>query len=530
MASWRSTRVPVLMDESPARPRLIRRPARAVAPRTGLAIALALCAIAITSPGCGLIPWDIPSRHVTAQIVDAETNQPVAGAAINLQRSVLCARLTRSAAVHDLPPLETTTDAAGRFELDAPAARPPSGCGAPGWSYRLRVLAPGYFPLNAKEDSCDDGTQRPLAFTTAALVPIRYAADREVYDRPNREILRRSRPELERDNPILEAAYARAQSMTATPLDAPGVFLSVPDATFASVAVFTVPGPSYVTLAKDERTGVIHRWTADGVEVGRQDGSGVRLIPGWQDIPAVERDHRLYLGHLAFEDLSGRRSWYPAPTDTATIASATQVRSGLLTLQNGSLVHYDLTDFIDTISKQHHPPRIGAGEPDQAVQLQDGHGPIECLTRMRGTNRLVMVAHVGAERAIFVTKPGASIAYQVPVPPHVLDAPVIACDASASTTSDAIYISQPGVGLRRLRIFLDQKQRPSKEVAQPVGPPTGSAHPDLPTRFVAIAASRATPAETDIGFLREVVYAVAGDGTVYRFTRDLQPDQRIALR
>jgi hypothetical protein len=63
----------------------------------------------------------------------------------------------------------------------------------------------------------------------------------------------------------------------------------------------------------------------------------------------------------------------------------------------------------------------------------------------------------------------------------VLDAEVTACAGSSSDISHVLYLSQRGLGIRRvkLRFAYEDLTKPPRAVAT-FGAPTGSTHPDLP--------------------------------------------------
>src|SRR5882724_3526920 len=76
------------------------------------------------------------------RVIDADTREPIPGAAVILETYAHCARFM-SGERRDLPTEQTRTDQSGRFRIGRTLSFVPN-CFANGWGDELYVLAPGY--------------------------------------------------------------------------------------------------------------------------------------------------------------------------------------------------------------------------------------------------------------------------------------------------------------------------------------------------------------------------------------------------
>jgi len=76
------------------------------------------------------------------RVIDADTREPIPGAAVLLETYAHCARFL-SGERRDFPPEQTRTDQSGRFRIGRTLSFVP-GCFANGWEDEVYVLAPGY--------------------------------------------------------------------------------------------------------------------------------------------------------------------------------------------------------------------------------------------------------------------------------------------------------------------------------------------------------------------------------------------------
>jgi hypothetical protein len=162
-----------------------------------------------------------------------------------------------------------------------------------------------------------------------------------------------------------------------------------------------------------------------------------------------------------------------------------------------------------------------------AKLLPGGKPPIECITAGRDDS-LFVVAHSSAGRTLYF-RPGWTKELKmerVQVPDGILTDEVTACAATKSLISSSLYLAIKNAGIRQLK--LRSPGEPSKPQVIGEGPfwqnskPIVMNRPTGPKNFTRLAVS-------ELEEYWELVYGVAGDDAIYRFTADGVPDQRIAL-
>jgi hypothetical protein len=201
----------------------------------------------------------------------------------------------------------------------------------------------------------------------------------------------------------------------------------------------------------------------------------------------------------------------------------------MLEAQGRAIAAYDLVRWSDS-----YPPR----QPGEPREIRPGPGltvpevlpgaepPIECMTVVDGVHSgLAFIARTAGERGLYLLthSPGQDTRTWKAERIDVLDGALSSEATACAGGQNVLYVALKDQGILRLDIGQYPTGRPldwrrgGKVMAR------GSLNgPAGPVNFTALAVA-------DIDYAWEVLYAVAGDDAVYRFSGDLRPDQRIEL-
>jgi len=165
------------------------------------------------------------------------------------------------------------------------------------------------------------------------------------------------------------------------------------------------------------------------------------------------------------------------------------------------------------------------GRRSLAVVLPGAEAPINCITASNGQQTLLFVVPMATGRGLFlmpastVTRGEWQPAMRLTPPAWLLDSDVTACTA----TQRHLYFAGKGRGLVQTSLTYDNLARQRADIDRwTFAAPRQLGVPGGPATFVALAAAERPD-------LWEVLYAVAGDDAVYRFTGNGLPDQRIEM-
>src|SRR5207302_2588916 len=265
---------------------------------------------------------------ITGRIVDAETQRPIAGAALTLSRVIDCGGRTPDGSdswYYSL--VETTTGATGRFWIASLAGRMP--CAVWRRYEELNIVAPGYLPTVATDADESPPPARSVRAGSFSLRPIRYRSELDFLRRPADVPARNGLP-LPRTGPVWVGALAAARQRPPRPAGPVGVFASRSAAAFERVTTAsysTIPDVARRpwVVAQNGLTGAFYAWTprGDPSPLPMPGGAGLSLVGGRREEPALLADGRVYLpatgGSLA--DLGPDR-WVPQPPPAGTTAGA----------------------------------------------------------------------------------------------------------------------------------------------------------------------------------------------------------------
>ena len=498
--------------------------------RAGMLFTTALAAW--VQMGAGPVRIDTP---VPGQVIDVDTKAPIEGAAVRLQHWAGCPQfhVTKS---HPKPPRETLTDADGRFTIGGGVTVAP--CLWPGWSTRLDIVAPGYLTDGAHDDDFDEPALQSVRRGTFELDRVRYRVELEEYERLAKYPLGSSGSKWAQ-------ALATARSMSVQPAGRLGVFASQPGAVFDRVATVkrghTRRLLNWSVITQDRNTGALYEWTTKGTaEVIPALPDGATMLAGR---PSVLDSEPFFVQPGAFYVRSDRPiplrgygtappTWFAVPAQFGGARAATRWGRWLVALEADSraIAVYDLDRWSDS-----YVPRRQPGEPRE---IRPGPGltltevlpgaelPIECMTTVYGTHSgLAFIARTAGERGLYLLTqsperdPQTWKAERIDVLDGVLSSEATACAGG----QNVLYVALKDQGIFRLDIGQYPTGRPldwrrgGKVMAR--GSLKG---PAGPVNFTALAVA-------DIDDAWEVLYAVAGDDAVYRFSGDLRPDRRIEL-
>jgi hypothetical protein len=328
---------------------------------------------------------------------------------------------------------------------------------------------------------------------------------------------------------LYERELAAAQALPTTKVAAPGVFVSYPNATFDRVAIVhygvTEPGPAPSLIAQDRKTGSIHGWTlhADPTQPPLSLPEGMTLLSGFGSTghPLISNGREIYFlnGHNFEARLTNLNSsnWTKTRVSETGIRSGFSMREKFVGLENSGqgVVVYD-----------HQRKQLSQGSIEKLIP---GVKRVECMTHQLYPNS--MMGAQTAESFIFIglTEDRGRrlfVVRSVEEPWQFEDLPfpsdsvndndeVTACAASKR----ALYLSLRGGGIHQIAI--SNSSIGYGLVAKHVGSLDRKMWNDFPI-FSGLA----------VGVVRrdsykEALYAAAGNGSIYRFSLDLQPDQRI---
>lgn len=485
-----------------------------------------VAALALLLSACGPIKIHF---QVSGRVIDADTKKPIQGAAVRLSAAAVCPRPFHGADWHDLPVLETRTDGEGRFTMPGRTTTAP--CMFPNWREHLTVLATGYFEDSAENDPLLRSMKKSVRSGLFELDPIRYRAELD-----EARLLIRDRL-VSLKGSVLGEVLATVQDMRFKPAGRTGVFASIPGAAFDQVAVvsrFLDPDllRSLVILAHDRNTGAFLGWITKGdvVSVPLPAGSGLSFVGGpWKGrytSPLFVQQDRIYLAEFHDFPLSAYRpeDWFPVSSQFGGgLRGGLDITKYLLTVEaNGrELAVYDLERWINWAVPRRKPNEARQVLPGPRLSvdqfLPGGLPPIECMTRVRGgTDDMLFFAHSPEGRALFSFSglgihAGEWKAERIELPPGTLSEEVTACAGG----KDSVYVALKNQGIRKLgRTSLRGKYVWKVTRTHVLGDSAG------PLNFVHLAAG-------EIHSYSEVLYAVARDHAIYRFTADMEPDQRI---
>jgi hypothetical protein len=287
-------------------------------------------------------------------------------------------------------------------------------------------------------------------------------------------------------------------------------------------------------LAQDRASGEIHAWTVRGEPAGvlpASIGTLVGLGPG--GYPLLYRPDGLWIPETYDARLTEVRR--PGWASVAPRLGAPRVGVAgwrqLVTVEpeggRDRIVVYDHHAFDPRRPRGTPPARVACA----ALADLTHPGAIECMAFRRpqasygsveAPIAVLFVVRTSQERQLLTADLGAP---PVPVnlPAGTLDEAVTACAASQT----ALYVALAGGGLRKLSFVPDAPLQRSVPSPPPTGVRTAASRGpgDAPSPFTALAVG---PVERRSHGAWEAVYAVAGDGHVYRFGEDLVPDQRVS--
>jgi hypothetical protein len=438
-----------------------------------------------------LAGWPLGFLGVRGQVVDRDTGRPIPGGAVQWSRSVSCGLVIHSQ-TYRFRPLETRTDAAGRFwfwpDLRLPLCLVPHTPDA--W---VAVLAPGY--------RLDTSSRGGLVRLEPAILQSELSA-----------LAHSLLPERD-EGPVWQETRSEIMG-SVRPAAPPGVFVTVPGARFDQLVLLphSTDDRPWLLFARDASTGRLHAWDGDGRPVAlplTDSGWTLLGVVPEQLTPLLGQADRLVFPRPPPARWRGPGSeasaWASVPVPHGAPRAAALVGHVLVTVEaDGQAlsltpVHTYGPDLLMPTEGSSPPRPVGAVFPGAS-------GPIDCL----GPG--VAVVRVDQESALyrFATAPlgAAEPARGEPLrlAPGALPLAVSACAASdralyiAGRNGTVVALDDQGSGWRPRPGFHFRLPGPRRAV-------TGLGVTRLGTQF----------------------FAVAGDEHVYVFTRDGLPDQRVVL-
>jgi hypothetical protein len=208
------------------------------------------------------------------------------------------------------------------------------------------------------------------------------------------------------------------------------------------------------------------------------------------------------------------QNWARVATQRGALRALAAHRQGWVGLEAGNTAITSYTVVEQSEGKSRLRPVVSAGPPLVFTQvLPEARAPIECLVTKRDDDSVVILARTADGHALYVLpwwRMGRNEwrADRTPIPAGILEGDVIACAASASS----LYVSLRDRGIVRLSL------------ARPDGDPLAQARFGARSRgvlFLGLATGSLAGAD--------VLYAVAGDDAIYRFSANGEPDQRLEL-
>ena len=481
---------------------------------------------------------------VWGRVVDAETGTPVAGASVILDTTAYCARLPEGYS-RDLPTEWTTTNHKGRFRIGRllTVVR----CVPAGWGDDLIVVAAGYRGQYLHRGAGLDDEFRDIGLHPLRLHRLRYLLELQSL---GRDLALVGEIGNHRSDPAVHDVARRALAAPVVPLDARGVFARDPAARFDRVVTTRLepswfPQDGALVIAEEGRTGILKAWTGIGTPVAlpflAEGGWSIvgasRPLHGDVDVPYLARNDELYYA----ADVHGwslgiePQSWARTRAIVGGIRAAVRLEAGLLLTLEGNgdeigLYRHAMGYREDRLWNVIEP--IGH---IAASALFPGH--VECMTHAAGTGIFVVDGPDGlsvyglwvSTRAMSAEELLGELRSARPrrlsIPGAALAGEVTGCAANAgaaswgSNLSGTLYVAIRGAGIHELAL---NKQRVDATRFW-----RNAAVAALPTTFTGMAVGGG------LGALFRgcgpVLYAVSGDGVVYRFLNDGTPDQRIEI-
>ena len=503
--------------------------------RSGPRPAAVVCLLALAASSAGCRYSVRLAAPITGRIVDAETQRPIAGAALTLSRVIDCGGRTPDGSdswYYSL--VETTTGATGRFWIASLAGRMP--CAVWRRHEELNIVAPGYLPTVAIDADEVSPSARSVRAGSFSLRPIRYRSELDFLRRPA-DVPARNGLALPRTGPVWVGALAAARERPPRPAGPLGVFASRSAAAFERVTTAsysTIPDVARRpwVVAQNGLTGAFYAWTprGDPSPLPMPGEAGLSLVGGRREEPALLANGRVYLpatgGSLA--DLGPDR-WVPQPPPAERTVGAATLGTFMATLEAGrrEVALYDLDAA--------HAGQTPGGR--RGITLKGRFGvsdlfgsaaPPDCVTRIGGTapdSAFVFIQRARSQSQVYLLRgvgdgPLVLKVHRVRLQGS-LPSPVTACDGGQS----GVYVALADSSLVRIDIRLREKTAEGEEWVAEVthtlaGPSWGAPQP---VRSLAVGQLKGDRGEEAL----EVLYAVLGDGRVYRFTADLRPDQRL---
>ena len=483
----------------------------------GLAVcpALLMAVLALLAGGC------MNARMVlslTGRVLDADTQAPVAGAVVDIARGLCCGIVDCNLAT--LPRVEATTDAAGSFRLPGGLLWFPPPCFGTVRKDHLSVLAVGYQIRSFLSGYGVTGDW--IESGPVLLDRVRYATEVEFWLDPSR-----SDTWLLDRGPRWRAAVAAVRGARLAALTAPGVFQSEPGAVFDQILVLGLHGPRAAQpsaiLARDRRTGIIRAWDprGDSVGLGLDDGRPQALAGGdlnlvrpligvGGDVLAPESKRLTTNGRgLAFD------GWYrfsePLGRIIEVFVSAIARRVLALDADGGGATLYEaIVDGNRVIVPG--PPRVVARASGRALFGVES-ARIQCATA--GPNPLVVGQGPAGVVIARMEVSGSLSTTSLRLAADVPSGTITAC----ASDGWKLFVAIAGRGIHAFELSGNDLHAVKGYWGRlPLVP----GERPIPTTFVALAAMReAGPA---------LVYAVAEDSAVYRFSTSGLPEQRIEFR
>lgn len=464
--------------------------------------------------GCTPVRIVLP---LSRQVLDSETRTPVSGATLHLGRGVVCGIVHGTGVA--LPPVETRTDANGRFRLPGGVLRFPC------WGVAddvVDILAVGYggrtFFSGYRDDSRDEGS-RWLGSGPVLLDRIRYASEVEFFMDPTR-----SDDGYVRDRgPLWRESVRAFRAARINALTAPGVFQSEPGAEFDQVAVIDrwhSTNPPSTVLVHNRRDGSIQAWGVDGqaIILGLPEGGQAALAGGDYRLrrPFISVGDRIYSAASTQVAPNGQglffEKWYVLSSGLQQVSDVRADVDLVVTVDpSGSGLSVYKAATIENVVVV--PPSAPAVASASAADLfGTDSARIECLT---GSSAPVVVARVLGGYAVSVMPmlPAAPLkVVPLRLPANFPRAGITAC----ASNGQALFVAVRGKGIRRFPLAEKEVKSESTFWGRAPLVPGGD---QIPTTFTALAATQESA--------RALVYAVAGTGVVYRFSATGLPDQRI---
>ena len=510
-------------------------------------VSLVVGLLAMTAYSSSLAVEDRPGV-IKSQIVDAETQRPISGAVVLLDRSYHCDRRYSQDQV-----MEAVTGSDGQFVIGSIPTEL-AGCNP---ADVVSVVAPGYLPT-------------PVYLRGVNPIrPVRFAIERDAYgpglireatpfagsipyppfwlDPPPRRSTDVIFPGGRQLGPRYKAAILSARAVPFTPAGPPGAFVTHPGAEFDRVAIAWsgVGVTSTLTvIAQDRRTGSIHNWNMRGLTLQPP----IKLPPGFlmgaglgaQGYPLITRGGEIYFPGRFEASIKNLASpdWVPsAATGFAIVAGAPGHQYVAVDPTGREFVVYTEHRFPmpdkkfeppmikSRISVRERLPNVDVAECVMYRLKEAGFGSVNFWA---GDPLLYYVGRNPAERSLFFQAWGPPRMEAVRLPAEIQTDQVTACAASR----EAFYVAMRSGRIHRLDLSWQTKRQPTYPFTTgqtPVITLTRSAElsgPSGPVSFVALATG---PVQPDWDSPWEAVYAAAGNDTIYRFSADLKPDQRITL-